>query len=161
MIPNQIKFTGSPIIVEGDGPILRTHAHSVVIDLPDIKAVSRNDTTGHYFKYQSQLRKAENWTHMFAKAVEYHFPGQVDVLIEAWYDTRGRHKAADTPNIDDKIFTDILNRYKVHKKVGRVQRGVWFIEDDNPTYLRYVTKRSIPSDHYAVRVTITEVINAD
>lgn len=143
-----------------DGPILRSEPRQVVIDLPDIKAVSRNETSGQWFSYNAQLRKAENWAHIFGKALEYHFTGMVDVLIEAWYDTQGRHKAADTPNIDDKIFTDILNRYKPRGKGARLERNVWWIEDDNPHYLRFVTKRSIPSDHYAVRVTITEVLDA-
>ncbi len=113
----------------------------LIIELPGIKAVSRNETTGHFINYQRQLIKAEQWMKAYGKRHEYHFEKQVDVLIEAFYDCRGRNKIADTPNIDDKIFTDTLNRWKTMKVVGklmRVERSPWFIEDDNPTYLRDV-----------------------
>lgn len=109
--------------------------------------------------YYQQLNLAENWCWVFGKAQEHHFTKQVDVLIQAYYDTRGRKKCADTPNIDDKIFTDILIRYKKQgrRKKQAVERRVWFIEDDSPEYLRRVVKESIPSDHYKVVITITEV----
>lgn len=149
----------------------------VVITLPGIKAVSRNETTGHFIKYQTQLIRAEQWMQTYGKRFEYHFEKRVDVLIQAYYDTRllavsiksGKRKgqltnawkhAADTPNIDDKIFTDILNRYKTVKVLGklqRIERNPWFIEDDKPKYLRFVHKESIMSDHYKVVITITEV----
>jgi len=129
----------------------------VKIELPDIKAVSRNDTTGHYIKYYQQLTLAEQWMWTFGKRYEHHFEGQVDVIITAYYDTRGNKKCADTPNIDDKIFTDVLIRYKRQKKDKPIERGVWFIEDDNPKYLRSVTKFAIASDHFAVEIVINSV----
>src|SRR6266571_8532956 len=129
----------------------------VVIELPGIKAVSRNDTTGHFFHYKERLNEAETWAATFGKAVEHHFTQPVDVLIEAHYRTDGRYKIADAPNIDDKIFTDILIRWvnrtlgtayvggKRKKVVKRVERDVWWLEDDSPEYLRYVIKRAVPS----------------
>lgn len=129
----------------------------VTIELPGIKAVSRNETTGHFFHYKQRLNEAEEWAWAFGKSKEYHFKGPVDVLIEAYYNATGRNKAADTPNIDDKIFTDILNRYKRQKKGSPIERKVWWIEDDSPTYLRQVIKRAIRSDHYKVVITIMEV----
>lgn len=129
----------------------------VVIELPGIKAVSRNETTGHFFNYKKRLNEAEAWTWAFGKAKEYHFTGLVDVLIEAYYNAKGRSQAADTPNIDDKIFTDILIRYKRQKVGSPIERKVWWLEDDSPTYLRFVQKRSYRSDHYKVVITITEV----
>lgn len=149
----------------------------VVIELPGIKAISRNETTGHFINYQRELIKAEQWMKTFGKRFEHHFEGRVDVLIEAYYDTRlievmikkgartGKktnawQHAADTPNIDDKIFTDTLNRYKmvkVHGKIMRIERSPWFIEDDKPKYLRFVHKESVLSDHYKVVITITEI----
>lgn len=147
---------------------------TVTIELPGIKAVSRNETTGHYFSYRTRLNEAENWMLLYGKPYEYHFAGPVDVSIEAYYDTtlkevnilRGKRagtrvkrwqKVADTPNIDDKIFTDILVRHKPNKKHGPIERRVWFIEDDSPLYLRTVTKRAIASDHYKVLIIISEV----
>lgn len=146
----------------------------VVIELPGIQAVSRNETTGHFINYKNVLNMAEQWTNIYAKRVEHHFENQVDVLIEGYFDCRLRNviiqsgkrtgqitrawgKAIDTPNIDDKIFTDILLRYKGSREHGRIERPVWFIEDDSPKYLRFVKKISIPSDHYKVVITITEV----
>lgn len=125
--------------------------------LPGIKAVSRNDTTGHYFRYQKQLQKAEQWMLLFGKHSEYHFTKLVDVDIVAYYKVSGKNKIADTPNIDDKIFTDILNRFKPRKKGSSIERKVWFIEDDNPKYLRYVTKKSLPGTTYKVEINIKEV----
>ncbi len=129
----------------------------IKIELPDIKAVSRNDTTGHYFRYQKQLIKAEKWMIAYGKRFEYHFTRPVDVLIKAYYDTKGRGKCADTPNIDDKIFTDILNHWKPKKAGPAIERAVWFIEDDGPKYLRYVFKQAIASDHYKVIIIIREI----
>lgn len=133
----------------------------IIIELPGIKAVSRNDTTGHFINYYNRLTEAEQWMFTYGKHKEYHFENQVDVLIEAYYDTRGHKKCADTPNIDDKIFTDILIRYKSIKDktlgIVRNEKPVWFIEDDQSKYLRYVTKRAYPSDHYKVVITISEV----
>lgn len=129
----------------------------VTIELPGIKAVSRNETTGHWFRYSAQLTKAENWMCTYGKAKEVRFDKPVDVIISAYYNTTGRSQAADTPNIDDKIFTDILIRYKSSKKFGRIERPVWFIEDDSPKYLRRVIKQSIPSNHYKVVIEIKEV----
>lgn len=147
-----------------DSRDIESATKEVVIFLPGIKAVSRNDTTGHYFNYRRELKKAQTWMRVYGKAKEFHFQGMIDVLIEAYYDCTGRMKPADTPNIDDKIFTDILNRYVLQmqptmegRKKIRIEQPVWFIEDDSPTYLRYVTKRAVPSDHFAVRITITEV----
>lgn len=128
----------------------------VEITLPDIKAVSRNDTTGHYFNYKNQLNLAEKWMATFGKRFEYHFNCLVDVDIKAYYDTRGRHKCADTPNIDDKIFTDILVRWKQSKHGKASERSVWFIEDDNHKHLHIVTKEAIPSNGYKVIITIKE-----
>ena len=131
----------------------------VIIILPGIKAVSRNDTTGHYFRYQKQLRKAEQWMLLFGKRLETHFEYPVDVSIDAYYKVNSRNKIADTPNIDDKIFTDILNRFKPRKKGPAIERGVWFIEDDSPKYLRTVIKRSLPGTEYKVVITIREVVD--
>lgn len=131
----------------------------VVIELPGIKAVSRNETTGHFFHYKARLNEAETWAWALGKSKEYHFTGPVDVLIEAYYNATGRSKAADTPNIDDKIFTDILVRYKRQKSGPPIERKVWWIEDDSPTYLRYVKKCAIRSDHYKVVITIEEIEN--
>lgn len=133
------------------------------IVLPGIKAVSRNQTTGHFIHYFEQLTKAEQWMWTYGKRLEYHFTKQVDVYIVAYYDTRGRNKCADTPNIDDKIFTDILIRYKNQRVAGktmRLERNVWFLQDDNTKYLRMVQKTAIPSDHYEVVITIAEVEGA-
>lgn len=129
----------------------------VIIELPGIKAISRNDTTGHFIHYHTNLTNAEQWMVTYGKHQEHHFTRPIDVLIEAYYDTRGRNKVADSPNIDDKIFTDILNRWKPSRKLGRQERAVWFIEDDNPKYLRNVTKRSYSSDQYKVVITMVEV----
>lgn len=93
----------------------------------------------------------------FGKSKEYHFENLVDVDIVAWFDTRGNKKCNDSPNIDIKIFTDILIRYKQQMKGVAIQRPVWFIEDDNPKYLRKVSALAIPSDNYKVVITITEV----
>lgn len=130
---------------------------TVIIELPGIKAVSRNQTTGHFIKYHKQLTLAEQWMMTYGKAKEYHFEKQVDVTIVAYYDTRGHNKCADSANIDDKIFTDTLIRYKPSKEYGKIPRAVWFIEDDKGKYLRYVHKLAVPSDHYKVVITITEV----
>lgn len=130
----------------------------IVIELPGIKAVSRNETGGHYFAYRSRLNEAEQWMLTYGKKYEYHFTKLVDVLIEAHYDCRGRKKLSDTPNIDDKIFTDILNRWKPSRELGRIERTVWFIEDDSPKYLRFVKKQAIESDHFKVVITISEVV---
>lgn len=127
------------------------------IELPGIKAVSRNQTGGHYFRYRKQLQLAETWMLTYGKRLEHHFTKQVDVYIAAYYKTNGNNKLADSPNIDDKIFTDILNRYKPRKKGARLERKVWFIEDDNPKYLRYVVKKSVPSNIYKVVIIIKEV----
>lgn len=132
-------------------------AKQVVIELPGIKAVSRNETTGHFIKYRSQLMRAEQWMFTYGKHKEHHFTGPVDVDVIAFYKTQNRSKCADTPNIDDKIFTDVLVRYKRRKIGSPLERNVWFIEDDNPKYLRYVRKLSVPADHYKVVIVITEV----
>lgn len=137
----------------------------VVITLPGIKAVSRNQTTGNYWKYRSVLMEAEQWMLTFGKRYEYHFTKLVDVDITAYYKVgyskidRKMSRLIDTPNIDDKIFTDCLIRYKQQGTKGShaIERPVWFIEDDNPKYLRFVTKRSIPSDEYKVVISIKEV----
>ncbi len=129
----------------------------VVIELPGIKAVSRNETTGHYFHYKDRLNEAEAWAWAYGKSKEHHFTGQVDVLIEAYYKVGGHSQIADAPNIDDKIFTDILVRWKRRKKGKPIERNVWWIEDDKPKYLRFVKKRSIPSTFYRVVITIAEV----
>lgn len=142
----------------------------IVLELPGIKAVSRNDTTGHFFNYKKQLNIAETWAWTFGKKHEYHFEKPVHVLIEAYYKSTGHNKVCDTPNIDDKIFTDILIRW-VNKTIGtkivngvrrknvvRTERKVWWLEDDSPTYLHTVTKRSYRSDQYKVVITITEAI---
>lgn len=149
----------------------------ITIELPGIKAISRNETTGHFINYQRELIKAEQWMSTYGKRFEHHFETRVDVFIKAYYDTRlieriiktGKRTgkttnawqhAADTPNIDDKIFTDVLNRWKMMRVLGkmqRVERNPWFIEDDKPIYLRYVHKESIMSDHYKVVITIKEV----
>ena len=94
---------------------------------------------------------------LFGRKYEYHFDKLVDVDIVAYYDTRGRKKVADSPNIDIKIFTDILIRYKRRKKGSPIERRVWFIEDDDPRYLRKVSAMAIPSDKYKVEIVITEV----
>lgn len=137
----------------------------VVITLPDLKAVSRNETGGQYFRYKAQLNMAELYAFTFAKQVEYHFgESVVDVLIEAYYKKKGNLKVPDAPNIDDKIFTDILNRFKPTSKIKKgdlVQRNPYFIEDDNPKYLRYVIKRAIASDHFKVVITVSEVEDLD
>lgn len=152
--------------------------NKVVLRIPDIKAVSRNETHGHYFNYRKELVKAEKWLNTFCKAREKHFDKPVDVTILAYYDTRkvpvlikkGKHigkkinrrrKAADTPNIDDKIFTDILVRWKQKRRGSAVERKIWFIEDDNPEHLRRVIKQSIPSDHYEVIIIIEEADDED
>lgn len=120
--------------------------------------MSRNDTTGHYFRYQKQLKKAEQWMILFGKRLETHFETPVDVAIDAYYKVNGKNKIADTPNLDDKIFTDILNRYKKRKHGPALERPVWFIEDDSPKYLRTVIKRSLPGTEYKVIITISEVV---
>lgn len=134
----------------------------ITIELPGIKAVSRNQTTGHYIHYHTELTKAENWMVMYGKHKEYHFTNPVIVEIEAYYKvgynklTRGTDRIADAPNIDDKIFTDVLIRYKKQKRASAIERRVWFIEDDNPKYLVGVWKKSIPSTEYKVVITIKE-----
>ncbi len=129
----------------------------VTIELPGIKAVSRNETTGHYIKYYTQLTLAESWMALYGKSSEMHFSKLVDVDVVAYYKTQSRSKCADSPNIDDKIFTDVLIRYKKQKGKPAFERKVWFIEDDSPKYLRTVTKRSVPSTEYKVVITIREV----
>lgn len=141
---------------------------SVTITLPGIKAVSRNQTTGHFYHYYSQLMLAEQWMWTYGKAHEYHFTVPVDVTITAYYKNTRRQvlksgkikeiliDCPDAPNIDDKIFTDILVRWKQQKKGSAIERKVWFIEDDNGDYLRSVHKYAIPSTEYKVVITITE-----
>lgn len=129
---------------------------SLKIELPGIKAVSRNQTTGHFTKYQERLNEAEEWMIIHGRKLEHHFTERVDVEILAYYDARGNKKPADTPNVDDKIFTDTLIRYKP-SQYGRIERNVWFIEDDNPKYLRRVIKEAIPSDHYKVVIIINSI----
>lgn len=134
---------------------------TVTIELPGIKALSRNQTTGHWFNYAKQLAIAENWMHTFGKAKEFHFTGPVDVVIEAYYNIKAeglaRPKIADPSNIDDKIFVDTLIRYKKSRANGKVERPVWFIEDDSSTYMRMVSKISYPSTENKVVITISEV----
>lgn len=130
---------------------------SVTIELPGIKAVSRNQTTGHFIHYYQQLTKAEQWMLLFGKRFEHHFERPVDVYITAYYDTRGNKKCADAPNIDDKIFTDVLIRWKKQGRGKAIERPVWFIEDDRPEYLRQVIKEAIPSNEYKVVIEIKEV----
>lgn len=141
--------------------------NTVTLILPGIKAVSRNETTGHFYKYHKQLALAEQWVWMFGKANEHHFESKVDVHITAYYDTRGNKKCADPSNIDDKIFVDALIRWKKQggsaqkKALGlskALEKPVWFLEDDDHRYIRYVTKEAVPSDHYEVHITITEII---
>ncbi len=149
----------------------------LVLTLPDIKAISRNDTTGHYINYKNELNKAQKWMKVFGKRHEYHFTKPVDVFIDAYFDVRlteiiikqgtrsGKKsrvwgKAIDTPNIDDKIFTDILIRWVNMKQLGkmvRVEQSPWFLENDDPQFLRYVQKRSHESDHFKVVITIIEI----
>lgn len=137
----------------------------VTIELPGIKAISRNQTTGNYWKYREVLIQAENWMITFGKRFEHHFTKLVDVDITAYYKTgynkltRGTARLIDTPNIDDKIFTDCLIRYKQQgvKGAKALERRVWFIEDDNPKYLRRVTKQTIPGEENKVVITIKEV----
>lgn len=129
----------------------------VTIELPDLKAISRNKTNGKYWDYNACLQEAEKWMKVYGKKHEYHFSRPIDVTIIAYYDVRSHKKAADSPNIDDKILTDTLNRYKLSRSLGRIERDVYFIEDDNPQYLRYVTKRAVPSDHYKVVMILEEV----
>lgn len=133
----------------------------LIIELPGIKAVTRNETSGHYFKYRRQFIQAEKWIRTFGKQYTEKFDKPVDVCIIAYYDTRGRKKITDAPNIDDKIFTDILIRWKKMKGAPAVEKQVWFIEDDAPKYLRYVTKRSIASDHYKIVIIIKDVVEDD
>lgn len=146
----------------------------VIITLPEIQALSRNMTNGKYWDYSKQMDLASKWTKAYGRRVEYHFTGLVDVTILAYYDTRGRKNAADSPNIDDKIFTDVLNRYyliltgtevgpdgKKHRKMQTFERKPYFIEDDNPNFLRYVRKRSIASDHYEVKIVIEDATADD
>lgn len=143
----------------------------VIIELPGIKAISRNQTTGHYYNYKERLNEAEAWAVVFGKSKEYHFTKRVDVYIDVYIDTVHPYKvvtksgktrmeyaeAIDSPNVDDKIFTDILNRYKRQKNGPPIERRVWWIEDDSPTYLRRVVKETIRSDHFKVVITIEEV----
>lgn len=129
----------------------------VIIELPGIKAVSRNETGGHYFAYRERLMEAEKWMSVYGKAKEYHFTKPVDVLVEAYYKTGGHRKTADTPNIDDKIFTDVLVRWKRQKLGPPIEKRVWFIEDDSYKYLRRVVKQAIPADQYKVVLTIEEI----
>jgi len=137
----------------------------VTIELPGIKAVSRNQTTGNYWKYREVLNQAEDWMYTFGKHVEHHFESAVDVDVTAYFRigynklTRGSTRAIDTPNIDDKIFTDCLIRYKPQgiKGSSAIERKVWFIEDDNPKYLRFVTKRSVASTENKVVIVIREI----
>jgi hypothetical protein len=94
--------------------------------------------------------------------------GPVDVTIEAYYKTtapkffkNGKQGVAvinipDVPNIDDKIFTDVLVRWKRQKKGAAIERKVWFIEDDNPYHLRSVYKKAVPANEYKVVITIKE-----
>ena len=146
---------------------------TVKIYLPGIKAVSRNQTTGHFYHYYDQLATAEKWMWTYGKRLEYHFEKPVTVDIVAYYkDTRtivsknnnvfvGKINTPDVPNIDDKIFTDVLVRWKRQKKGPPIERSVWFIEDDNPSMLKSVTKTSIPGDQYGVLIIIKEVPVAD
>ena len=138
---------------------MKTELKTVIIKLPGIKAISRNQTHGHWYKYQNCLREAEEWMATFGKRYEHHFTEPVNVWIDAYYDDRGRKRAADTPNIDDKIFTDILVRWKQRSKSKSIERPVWFIEDDSPKYLNLVIKHSIPSDHYEVVIKIGEAFD--
>lgn len=137
----------------------------ITIELPGIKAVSRNQTTGNYWKYREILIEAENWMLTFGKRYEHHFTQPVNVsitaIIKTGYNktTRGTTRLIDTPNIDDKIFTDCLIRYKQQQGKGKkpVERRVWFIEDDSPQYLQEVTKKVISGNENKVIITIKEV----
>lgn len=146
----------------------------VVIELPGIRAISRNETTGHFINYYKVLTQAERWMWAHGKSKEYHFEKRVDILIEAYIDTVNAYQAVgktgklrteyanliDAPNVDDKIFTDTLNRYKTVKVAGklkRIERDPWFIQDDKPEFVRLVAKRVYPANHYKIVITITEV----
>jgi len=130
----------------------------VVITLPGIKAVSRNQTAGNFWRYHEQLTIAETWMYTYGKRHEYHFEKRVDIKITAYYDTRGRNKCADPANIDDKIFTDILIRYKKQGARGTKaqEKNVWFIQDDSPTFIRSITKEAIPTNEYGIVIEMTE-----
>lgn len=139
---------------------------SITIELPGVKAVSRNQTTGHFYKYHKELATAEQYVWLCGKVCEYHFEKRVDIKITAYYDTRGNKKCADPSNIDDKIFVDALIRWKKQggsrkkKELGlskALEKPVWFIEDDDHRYIRYVTKEAIPGTEYKVIINITEI----
>lgn len=162
-----------------------TFPHKVVIELPGIQAVSRNKTTGHFIEHHTAREEAEKYINLFGKHYEHHFTKPVKVLIECYIDTvhsyprltksgkvrKQYYRLIDVPNVDDKIFTDILIRYRnktvgkqvvngrLVKQVIRDERRVWFIEDDNPAYLVEVSKRCYASDQHKVVITITEVDN--
>lgn len=120
-------------------------------------------TNGNIWRYREQLIEAEKWMHTYGKRVEHHFTKPVDVAITAYYKVgrnaanTGNTRVADTPNIDDKIFTDCLVRYKQQRSGPKIERSVWFIEDDDPRYLRTVCKRAVASDHFEVVIEIEEV----
>ena len=156
--------------------------HKVVIDLP-LEALGRNDLgVGNYWNYRKYYDEAFKYMKLYGKRFEYHFEKPVDVLIECHYFvgvkptliTKGKQagkmlnrnfKAQDAPNIEDKIFTDLITRWH-NVKVGvtlegknrfeRREKELWFIEDDSPQYLRQVTKRSIEAKEYRTVITITE-----
>lgn len=144
----------------------------VEIELPDIRAISRNDTAGKHYgdpkSYHQCLITARSWVKTFGKRVEHHFENPVDVGIFAYFDERPQkiltkagprmisRPALDCSNVDDKLFVDALIRYYNVAKV-RTEAAVWFIEDDSPKYLRRTYKESIPSDHDAVIIVLEEV----
>lgn len=151
----------------------------VTIELPGINAISRNQTTGHFVKYHQQLTKAEQWISTFGYKNVHHFDKQVDVFIYAYYDMtpvekiiarkdgkvykrKDRVQLIDSPNIDDKIFTDIIQRWKYIKdpRLGKIktERKWWWIEDDDYAHLRDVHKGIRPSNEYKVEIIITDEI---
>lgn len=161
-------------------PTQLTETEWTRIEIPDIPVVeaSRNKTHGLYWEYRKQIDNCRKWINTFGKKYEHHFTTQVDVIIEALVDVRpvkktgvyqrGRNKGKpwsrmitpsliDAPNVDDKIYTDLLQRYttmKVGGKLTKVENPIWWIEDDTPEYLRWVCKRVLPANGNKITITI-------
>lgn len=101
------------------------------IVLPDERPQSWNKTWSG--RHWSKRKEERDRVHLVVRAnidpdQAKIYKGQVDIIISAFYDTTGRKKQIDSPNIQNKPYIDGL--------IG------WLIKDDSPEYVRFVTTGS-------------------
>jgi hypothetical protein len=84
-------------------------------------------------KHWTQRKKERDRVHLVVRsAIDVDtaalYEGQVDIVITAFYETTGRSQQIDSPNVVNKPYIDAL--------IG------WYLVDDDPIHLRYVTTGS-------------------